>query len=77
MSMSTSRRRGQSSFARVLGVLIVIWLVIGAIAAGQRGYYSSGKTNCAGFATIAVTIIAGPLNYMGVNPKTTCPHPSK
>jgi hypothetical protein len=77
MSMSTSRSRGRSGLARILGVLIVIWLVIGAIAAGQRGYYSSGKTNCAGFATIAVTIIAGPLNYMGVNPKTTCPKPSK
>jgi membrane protein YdbS with pleckstrin-like domain len=75
--MSTSRSRGRSTLARILGVLIVIWLVIGAIAAGQRGYYSSGKTNCAGFATIAVTILAGPLNYMGANPKTHCPHPSK
>ncbi len=77
MSMSTSRSRGRGTLSRVLGVLIIVWLVIGAIAAGQRGYYSSSKTNCAGFATIAVTIIAGPLNYMGVNPKTKCPHPSK
>ena len=77
MSLSTSRSRSRGTLARLLGVLIVIWLVIGAIAAGQRGYYSSGKTNCAGFATIAVTIIAGPLNYMGANPKTNCPHPSK
>ena len=77
MSLSTSRSRSRGTLARLLGVLIVIWLVIGAIAAGQRGYYSSGKTNCAGFATIAVTIIAGPLNYMGANPKTKCPHTSK
>lgn len=77
MSLSTSRSRSRGTLGRVLGVLLVIWLIIGAIAAGQRGYYSSGKTNCAGFATIAVTIIAGPLNYMGANPKTTCPHPSK
>ena len=75
--MSTSRSRSRGTLARVLGVLLVIWLIIGAIAAGQRGYYSSGKTNCAGFATIAVTIIAGPLNYMGANPKTKCPEPSK
>ena len=29
--------------------------------------------------TIAVTIAAGPLNYVGVNPKVSCkvPHPSK
>jgi hypothetical protein len=77
MSMSTSRSRSRGTLGRLLGVLLVIWLVIGAIAAGQRGYYSSGKANCAGFATIAVTIIAGPLNYMGANPKTSCPHPSK
>ena len=78
--MSTSSRNSgttRSAFGRVLGVLLVVWLVIGAIAAGQRGYYSSGSANCAGFATIAVTIVAGPLNYMGANPKTNCPHPSK
>ena len=75
----SSRNSGntRSAFGRVLGVLVVVWLIIGAIAAGQRGYYSSEKTNCAGFATIAVTIIAGPLNYVGANPKTNCPHPSK
>ena len=76
MSMSRSGNT-RSAFGRVIGVLVVVWLVIGAIAAGQRGYYSSGKESCAGFATIAVTIIAGPLNYVGANPKTNCPHPSK
>ena len=36
--------------------------------------------NCSQAATIAVTIIAGPLNYLGVNPKISCSHlpqPSK
>ncbi|MFF4625773.1 hypothetical protein [Nonomuraea jabiensis] len=30
-------------------------------------------------ATIAVTIVAGPLNYLGMNPKIACqtPQPSK
>ncbi|MGW4768690.1 hypothetical protein ACWEO2_11700 [Nocardia sp. NPDC004278] len=50
-------------------VLIVIWLVIGVVAAGQRNYFDSGPINCAGFGTIALTVLAGPLNYMGVNPK--------
>ena len=77
MSISTSRSRSRGTLARVLGVIVVVWLVIGAIAAGQRGYYSSKKTNCAGFSTIAVTILAGPLNYVGANPKTKCPEPSK
>ena len=59
-----------------MGVLL-IWLVIGAIAAGQRHYYSGSTKTCAKASTIAVTIVAGPLNYLGVNPKLTCPKPSK
>jgi hypothetical protein len=59
------------------GVLIlVIWLVIGAIAAGQRGYYSSEPGNCTRAGTIAATVAAGPLNYVGVNPKVSCHAPS-
>jgi hypothetical protein len=53
--------------------VLVIWLVIGALAAGQRGYLGSSPENCAGAATVVVTILAGPLNYLGVNPKATCP----
>jgi hypothetical protein len=64
---------------RIISVLIVIWLVIGAIAAGQRHYYSDSKATCAKAGTIAVTILAGPLNYTGANPKVKCalPQPSK
>jgi hypothetical protein len=65
---------------RILSVLLVIWLVIGAIAAGQRHYYSKdAATSCASASTIVVTILAGPLNYFGVNPKVDCklPQPSK
>ncbi len=61
------------------GVIILIWLIIGAIAAGQRGYFADDEnTNCAEAGTVAVTIIAGPLNYLGVNPKVNCdlPEPS-
>jgi hypothetical protein len=60
-------------------VLLVIWLIIGAIAAGQRGYYSGPVSSCTTGGTIVVTILAGPLNYLGVNPKVNCtlPQPSK
>ena len=60
-------------------VLLLIWLVIGAIAAGQRGYYGGTIGSCTKGGTIAVTILAGPLNYLGVNPKLNCtlPQPSK
>lgn len=70
----------ESGVASVLSLLIVVWLVIGAFAAGQRHYYNSSKTNCAKAGTIFVTIIAGPLNYAGANPKIKAchiPQPSK
>ena len=65
---------------RILGVIVIIWLVIGAIAGGQRHYYSkNAATSCASASTIVVTIAAGPLNYLGVNPRVKCqlPQPSK
>jgi membrane protein YdbS with pleckstrin-like domain len=57
---------------RVFLVLIFVWLLIGALAAGQRHYYSSSSMNCAGVGTIVVTILFGPVNYLGANPKLTC-----
>jgi hypothetical protein len=64
---------------RIGSLILLIWLIIGAIAAGQRNYYSGSSANCAKTGTIAVTILAGPLNYFGVNPKVKCqlPQPSK
>ncbi|MGN6782020.1 MAG: hypothetical protein ACTHJH_11000 [Marmoricola sp.] len=65
---------------RIGTVIVVIWLIIGAFAAGQRGYYKSNNSSCAHLGTIVVTIVAGPLNYAGVNPKVhncTVPQPSK
>jgi hypothetical protein len=53
-------------------VLLVIWLIIGAVAAGQRHYFSSSRPSCAKTSTVIVTIAAGPLNYAGVNPKVAC-----
>jgi hypothetical protein len=73
---SRTRSRGSS----LLGTVLVIWLIIGAVAAFQRGYFSSSNTNCAGVSTSIVTILAGPLNYVGVNPTVDCPkvpQPSK
>jgi len=66
-------------FGSIGGVIVLLWLIIGAIAAGQRGYYHNDNTSCAKASTIVVTIVAGPLNYLGVNPKVKCdlPEPSK
>ena len=60
---------------RILGVVLVIWLIIGAIAGAQRHYYNSDP-GCARTGTIIVTVLAGPLNYFGANPKVKCPHPA-
>lgn len=65
---------------RIGGIIVVIWLVIGALAGFQRGYYAGDETNCAEAGTIALTVIAGPLNYVGLNPKVEdceTPRPSR
>ena len=61
------------------GAVLVIWLLIGLLAAGQRGYFTSSDNGCTKAGSTFVTIIAGPLNYVGINPKVTCtpPSPSK
>ena len=58
-------------------VLLTLWLIIGGIAAGQRGEYN-GPIGCSRAGTIAATVIAGPFNYTGVNPDINCTvqHPS-
>ena len=57
------------SRSRIISIVVLVWLLIGILAAGQRGYYTERDQNCATLGTIAVTIIAGPLNYVGANPK--------
>jgi hypothetical protein len=67
----------------LIGALVVVWLAIGVIAAAQRGYFGDDRdVNCKTTGDTALTIVAGPLNYMGVNPKVKCdvpdvPEPSR
>ena len=53
----------------ILGTLVLIWLLIGVFAAYQRDYFKTTETTCATAGTIALTVVAGPLNYAGANPK--------
>jgi len=64
---------------RIGVAILVLWLVIGVVAAVQRDYFSGSDASCAKLGTTAGTIVAGPLNYVGVNPKIECnaPEPSK
>jgi len=63
---------------KVISVLLVVWIVIGIFAGLQRHYYT-GAASCARAGTVAATIAAGPLNYVGANPKVNCtvPQPSR
>ena len=59
---------------RFRSALLTIWLVIGGIAGAQRGVYTD-HIDCSNAGTIGVTILAGPLNYAGVNPHIHCSTP--
>jgi hypothetical protein len=60
---------------RIGAVILAVWLVIGVIAAAQRGYFNTGTTNCAQAGDTILTIVAGPINYLGINPKVECQSP--
>lgn len=66
---------------RIVTSLVVLWLLIGVLAAWQRGYFEGrSDPDCERVSTIAVAVIAGPLNYAGVNPKVgqcDLPEPSR
>jgi len=70
---------GQVVAMKIGSVLLAVWLIIGTIAGYQRHYYNTDAANCAKAGTILVTILAGPLNYFGLNPKISCtaPKPSQ
>lgn len=63
---------------RIGAALVIVWLLIGVLAAGQRGYFRGSNNTCAKAGNTVVTVVAGPLNYAGVNPKIKCkvPQPS-
>jgi hypothetical protein len=62
---------------RILGALLVIWVIIGLVAGFQRHDYT-GTASCTHAGTVVATIAAGPLNYVGANPQVHCsvPQPS-
>lgn len=51
-----------------LGTIVLIWLLVGVFAAWQRDYFHGSEPSCATAGTLALTTLAGPLNYFGVNP---------
>jgi hypothetical protein len=70
----------EHAMGRLIGMILVIWLLVGALAAYQRDYFSDQRdVSCKQTSDTVLTVLAGPLNYVGVNPKVKCtvPQPSK
>lgn len=63
----------------ILVPVLIAWVLIGALAAYQRDYFKGDDKSCAKMGTTVVTVLAGPLNYAGANPKIKCdlPEPSR
>jgi len=68
--VSVTRRGGRPAtrydhrgyISSFLAALLVLWLMVGTVAAAQRHYFSGSRTNCAQAVTIPVTVVTGPLN---------------
>jgi len=66
----------------IIGLIVLLWLAIGVLAAFQRDYFTDDQdVSCKSTGDTVLTILAGPLNYFGVNPKVDCdvqvPQPSE
>lgn len=73
------RTRTATTRSRAITIILALWLLIGIAAAAQRNYFAGSDASCAKVGTILVTVVAGPLNYVGANPKIDCtaPQPSR
>ncbi len=63
---------------RIGSLVLVVWLLIGVAAAFQRDYFNDSTDTCNELGDTVLTIVAGPLNYVGVDPDVDCkvPEPS-
>ena len=66
----------------IIGLIVLLWLAIGVLAAYQRDYFTNDQdVSCKSTGDTVLTIVAGPLNYFGANPKVDCdvkvPQPSE
>jgi hypothetical protein len=56
-----------------LFILVIIWFVIGASSANDRGYFDTTKErDCTFIGSALLTVVAGPINYAGLEPKASC-----
>lgn len=59
---------------QILGIVVLVWLIAGVVAAYKLDYFKDAPINCAHASTIAATVLAGPLNWGVVDAKVQkCP----
>ena len=56
-----------------LFILVIIWFILGASAANDRGFFDADRDhNCSFVGSALLTVVAGGLNYAGVHPRAHC-----
>ena len=56
-----------------LMIMVIVWFVLGASVAHERGYFDTSKPRtCTFVGSALLTVTAGPVNYVGVHPRAAC-----
>jgi hypothetical protein len=56
-----------------LMLMVIVWFVFGARAAHERGFFDTNAARtCEFVGSGALTVVAGPLSYVGVHPHAYC-----
>jgi hypothetical protein len=56
-----------------LFILVLIWFILGASSANDRGYFDSSRNrDCTFIGSGLLTVVAGPINYAGLHPRAAC-----
>ena len=54
-------------------IVVIVWFVFGVSAAHERGFFDTNEArSCSFVGSAALTVIAGPLSYVGVHPHAYC-----
>ena len=66
----------------IIAAIVVIWLIVGLVAAWKRDYFKNQEPDCGVAVSIGLNMLAGPLNWFGLDPhvgkckKPDVPEPS-
>jgi hypothetical protein len=56
-----------------LMIMVIVWFILGASVAHDRGYFDTGiQRTCSFVGSGLLTVVAGPINYLGVHPRAVC-----